>query len=145
MAQGPRVFFDASALIAASASASGGSAFVATLCTRGLATPLVTRLVLWEAERNLRAKFAASALLELYRLLGALEPEVVPAPTPGAVRLAGAIVSSKDAHVLAGARAGKATHLLTLDRRHFLGPKTREAILPIIVCTPGEFLRASLP
>jgi predicted nucleic acid-binding protein len=59
--------------------------------------------------------------------------------------LASAVVPSKDAHVLASARAGKATHLLTLDRRHFLGTKTQEAILPIIVCTPGEFLRANLP
>lgn len=145
MAQAPRVFFDASALIAASASASGGSALAAKVCTRGLATPLVTRLVLWEAERNLRAKFAASALLEFYRLLGELEPQVVPDPSPAALRSASAVVPSKDAHVLAGARAGRATHLLTLDRRHFLGTKTREAILPIIVCTPGELLRAILP
>lgn len=145
MAERPRVFFDASALIAACASPSGGSALVASVCKGGLATPLVSRQVLWEAERNLRAKFPATALLEFYRLLGGLEPEVVPDLTPAALRKARAVVPSKDAHVLAGARAGNATHLLTLDRRHFLGVKTREAILPIIVCTPGEFLRAILP
>ena len=145
MAEGLRVFFDASALITAGASPSGGSALVASVCKSGLATPLVSRLVLWEAERNLRGKFPATALLEFYRLMGELEPQVVPDPTPAAIRKASAVVPAKDAHVLAGARAGKATHLLTLDRRHFLGTKTREAILPIIVCTPGEFLRAILP
>jgi predicted nucleic acid-binding protein len=141
MAQTPRVFLDASVLIAAAASPSGGSALVAGVCKAGLATPLVSRLVLWEAERNLRSKFPANALLEFYRLLGELEPQVVPDPTPAAIRKASAVIPAKDAHVLAGARLGKATHLLTLDRRHLLGPKTREAILPIVVCTPGEFLR----
>lgn len=139
-----RVFFDASTLIAAGASPSGGSALVATACMGGLAKALVTRLVLWEAERNLLGKFPASALLEFYRLLGELEPQVVADPTRAALRRAGAVVPAKDAHVLAGARAGKATHLLTLDRRHFLGARTREAILPIIVCTPGEFLKTVL-
>lgn len=118
---------------------------VARVCTRGLATPLVTKLVLWEAERNLQGKFPESALLEFYRLVGGLEPQVVPDPTAAALRKASTVVPSKDAHVLAGARASRATHLLTLDRRHFLGTKTRESILPIIVCTPGEFLRATLP
>lgn len=144
MAEVPRVFFDASALIAAAASPSGGSALVASVCKLGLGTPLVSRLVLREAERNLRGKFPATALLGFYKLLGDIEPRVVPDPTPAALRKATAVVPAKDAHVLAGARAGKATHLLTLDRRHFLGAKTREAILPIIVCTPGEFLRAIL-
>ena len=142
MADVPRVFFDASVLIAAGASASGGSALAAKVCTRGLARALVRTPVLWEAERNLRAKFPPSALLEFYTLLGELEPQVVRDPYPAEIRRASAVVPSKDAHVLAGARAGKATHLLTLDRRHFLGTKTRGAILPIIVCTPGEFLMA---
>jgi len=137
-----RVFFDASVLIAAGASPSGGSALAAEVCVRGLAKALVTRLVLWEAERNLHAKFPASALVEFYNLVGQLNPEVVPNPSPAEIHAAGKVVAAKDAHVLAGARAGNATHLLTLDRSHFLGKKTHAAILPIVVCTPGEFLRS---
>ena len=45
-----------------------------------------------------------------------------------------------DAGALTATCAGKATHLLTLDPKHFLGPKTREANLPIAACTPREFL-----
>jgi len=67
MAEAPRVFLGASAFIAAGASPSGGSALVAGVCKSGLATPLVFRLVLWEAERNLRDKFQANALLEKCR------------------------------------------------------------------------------
>ncbi|MCX6071562.1 MAG: PIN domain-containing protein [Chloroflexi bacterium] len=140
MAETPRLFFDANVLLAASVSAPGGSALAVRVCIRGLAKAQVTRQVLWEAERNLQVKFPPSALLEFYTLLGELEPRVVPDPSPAEIRSASAVVHPKDAHVLAGARAGKASHLLTLDRRHFLSAKTRVAILPIVVCTPGEFL-----
>ena len=140
MAAVPRVFFDASVLIAAGASSSGGSAMAVQVCRRGLARGLVTRLVLWEAERNLHASFPPSALLAFYTLLGQLDPEVVPDPPEAEIRAAARVVAGKDAHVLAGARAGRATHLLTLDRKHFLGKSVRAAILPLVVCTPGEFL-----
>jgi len=110
------------------------------VCRRGLARALVTRLVLWEAERNLHASFPPSALLAFYTLLGQLDPEVVPDPPEAEIRAAARIVAAKDAHALAGARAASATHLLTLDRKHFLGKSVRAAILPLVVCTPGEFL-----
>jgi predicted nucleic acid-binding protein len=137
----PRVFFDASVLIAAGASSSGGSAMAVQVCRRVLARGLVTRLVLWEAERNLQASFPPSALLAFYTLIGQLNSDVIPNPTEAEIQSATSIVAAKDAHVLAGARAGRATHLLTLDRKHFLGKSVRAAILPLVVCTPGEFLK----
>lgn len=140
----PRAFFDASVLIAAGASHTGGSALAAQACSHGLAKALVTRVVLWEAERNLHAKFPASALAAFYNLVGQLNPEVVPNPSATEMEAAGKVVPAKDAHVLAGARAGEATHLLTLDRKHFLGKNTRASILPIVACTPGEFLESLL-
>ena len=142
MAAVSRVFFDASVLIAAGASQSGASALAVEVCKYGLAKALVTRFVLWEAERNLHAKFPTSALVEFYNLVGQLNPEVVSNPSRAEIRAASEVIAAKDAHVLAGARAGKATHLLTLDRKHFLGENTREAILPIVVFTPGEYLRS---
>jgi len=138
----PRVFFDASVLIAAGASSSGGSAMAVQVCRRGLARGLVTRIVLWEAERNLHASFPPSALLAFYTLLGQLDLDVILNPTEAGLQSATSNVAAKDAHVLAGARAGRATHLLTLDRKHFLGKNVRAAILPLVVCTPGEFLES---
>ena len=142
MAAVPRVFFDASVLIAAGASSSGGSAMAVQVCRRGLARGLVTRIVLWEAERNLHASFPPSALLAFYTLLGQLDLDVILNPTEAGLQSATSNVAAKDAHVLAGARAGRATHLLTLDRKHFLGKNVRAAILPLVVCTPGEFLES---
>ena len=144
MAHDLRVFLDASALIAAGASPLGGSALVAQVCARGLTQALVTRRVLLEAERNLDAKFPPTALLEFYNLLGRLNPQIVPPPAPAEVQAATLIVPSEDAHVLAATRTGRATHLLTSDRSHFLGQAAREAILPIVIRTPGGFLSACL-
>lgn len=47
------VFFDASCLIAAAGSPSGGSGFLLSLCRRGLLGAAVSQPVLLEAERNI--------------------------------------------------------------------------------------------
>jgi hypothetical protein len=104
----------------------------------------MTRFVLLEAERNLHTQFPPSAPVDFYNLIGGLNPEVIRHPSPADMEAAAMLVAPKDAHVLAGARAGQATHLLTLDRKHFLGNHTRAAILPIVVCSPAEFLSALL-
>jgi predicted nucleic acid-binding protein len=82
------------------------------------------------------------SLLRYYQLIADLDLEIIPTPASEDLGAAGEVVADKDAHVLAGARLGKATHLITLDRRHFLRNKQREGILPIISCTPGEYLEA---
>jgi len=140
----PRLFLDASVLIAAAGSAEGGSALVLEICRAKLATPLLTRLVLREAERNIQGKPDRNALLRFYRLIADLEPELLPIPSAADLEAASQVVSAKDAHVLAGARGGAATHLITLDRKHLLQEHQRAGMLPIVACTPGEFLQGFL-
>jgi predicted nucleic acid-binding protein len=140
----PRLFLDASVLIAAAGSAGGGSALVLEVGRAKLAAPLLTRMILREAERNVQGKLDREALLRFYRLIAELEPELLPIPRAEELGTASQVVEARDAHVLAGARAGAATHLITLDRRHFLQGNQRQAILPIVACTPGEFLQGFL-
>lgn len=144
MAAIPRIFLDASVLIAAAASHEGASALVLEVCKRGKATPLVTRLVLREAERNIQAKLDDLALLNFYNLLAEMDPEIVPSTNSEEMREASRVVAEKDAHVLAGARKSEASHLITLDRKHFLSDEVKQAMEPIIACTPGEFLQILL-
>jgi predicted nucleic acid-binding protein len=140
----PRLFLDANVLIAAAGSAEGGSAVVLEICRVKLAIPVLTRLILREAERNIQGKLDRSALLRFYRLIADLEPDLIPIASTEDLASASQVVSPKDAHVLAGARAGAATHLITLDRKHFLQEDQRAGMLPIVACTPGEFLREFL-
>jgi predicted nucleic acid-binding protein len=140
MAAVSRLFLDASVWIAAAGSPNGGSALLVAYCKEREIPLLVTRLVLREAERNIQQKLEESALLRFYQLIGQLAVELVPAPTEQEINLAAEVVPAKDAHVLAGARTGKATHLISLDRKHFLREQQKDAMRPIIACTPGEFL-----
>jgi len=50
------LFFDASCLIAAAGSLSGGSGFLLALCQRGLLRGAISQPVLLETERNLLKK-----------------------------------------------------------------------------------------
>lgn len=144
MGSKPRLFFDSSTLIAAAGSSDGGSSLVVELCAQEKAVALVTRLVLREAERNIKDKMAEQALVRFYELLGNLDPEVVPLPSPEALDRAAEVVANKDAHVVGGAREGNASHLITLDHKHLLPRRVQLALRPIIVCTPGDYLQALL-
>jgi hypothetical protein len=62
----PRVFLDASVLIAAAASRKGASSVVLAICGRGLLQALATQQVLREAERNIELKLGDDALLRFY-------------------------------------------------------------------------------
>jgi len=129
-------------MVAAAGSPDGGSALLLEICQAKNIPVLVTRLVLREAERNVKLKLGETALLRFYKIIADLDPEVVQIPIDEDLAAASAVVALKDAHVLAGARNGRVTHLVTLDRKHFLGNDRRKAILPIVACTPGELLRS---
>lgn len=141
MAAAPRLFLDASMLIAAARSAQGGSALLLDVCRASKIQLLVTRLVLREAERNIQQKFDEATLLRFYQLIVELDLQVIATPSSEDLSAAAEVVAAKDAHVLAGARTGKATHLITLDRKHFLRDRQRQGMLPIVACTPGEYIQ----
>ncbi|MDR7555349.1 MAG: PIN domain-containing protein [Armatimonadota bacterium] len=137
----PRLFLDASVLIAAAESRTGASTLVLEVCRHGQAKAMSTRLVLLEAERNIRAKLGREALLRFYREIGDLDLDLVDTPSPKEIADMSRIIHPKDAHVLAAAVKGDAEVLLTLDRAHFLSRTVLEAGLPFEIMTPGDFLR----
>lgn len=139
-----KLFIDTCVFIAASGSPQGGSSFVLELCKRGRFRAVCTRLVLLEAERNIHRKLGAEALLRFYQGLAELDPTLEALPTPEELVACEAIVGEKDAHVLAAALKSGAAFLLTLDRRHFMTEKVRDAHLDLDVMTPGNFLRKLL-
>jgi len=139
-----KLFIDACVFIAASGSPQGGSSSVLELCKRDRFRAVCTRLVLLEAERNIHRKLGAEALLRFYQGLAELDPTLEALPPPEELAACEAIVGEKDAHVLAAALKSGAAFLLTLDRRHFMTEKVRNAYLDLDVMTPGDFLRKLL-
>lgn len=138
------MFLDASVLVAAARSPSGGSALTLEVCQGLTFRAAITSTVLLEARVNIAAKFGEEELVRYYRQLAALRPEMVRAPLEAQIRECARLTSKKDAHVLAAALACKAGWLVTLDRKHLLTPLVLSAGLPLLAGTPGDFLRALL-
>ena len=135
------VFLDASVLVAASRSLSGGSAVAMGVCRGRRFRAALTARVLLEARVNIAEKFGETELLNFYRQIAALDPEMAPPPSREHLSECVPLTTEKDAHVLAAALACKAGYLLTLDRRHLLTPSVQSAGLPLEVMTPGDFLK----
>lgn len=134
------VFLDANVLFAAVASPTGGSATVLELCRRRVVQGVVSRLVLREAERNIRKKLPSAALKSFHRTLQAIPFRVVPPPSEGEVLTYQSAVPEKDAPVLAAAIASKAVFLVTLDRKAFMTEKVRSSKFQIRAVVPGEVI-----
>lgn len=142
IARGTALFFDASCLIAAAGSPTGGSGCLLSVCTRGFLQAVSSHPVLLEAERNILEKRTV-AVLRSYREQIATTPiKLVSVPPASVVRRYHAEVE-EDAHVVAAAIAAGVEFLLTLDRpliRRVEGAKYR-----ITAMTPGEFIETVLP
>ena len=135
------VFLDASVLVAASRSPSGGSASAMGACQESPYRAALSSTVLQEARVNIAEKFEETELLRFYRQLAALDPRMVGHPSREQLDQCASLTGEKDAHVLAAALGSGAAFLLTLDRRHLLTPTVEAAGLPVRVMTPGDFLR----
>lgn len=141
MRAAPRLFIDANVFIAAAGSDTGASALVLALCRHGYAKAVTSRLVLLEADRNIRGKLGEDVLLRFYQEIAGLDLDLVEAATPEEIAVQSRIIDHKDAHVLAAALKGGVEVLLTLDRKHFLSPSVLQADLPFQIMTPADFLR----
>ena len=140
----PRLFIDASVWIAAAGSSSGGSGRLLSLCMAGYASAVCSRLVLREAERNIRTKLPSDSLLSFFQTIGKLKLALVNPPSESEVMRMSQIIDPRDAHVLASALAARVDALLTLDRKHFFTQALLQAGLPFKIMTPGDFIRTML-
>ena len=144
-AEGKRiVFLDASVLVAAAGSPSGGSALVIEVCGGQRFAAACSQRVLSEAQINIRGKLPAEAMVRFYQFLAALSPALVPPATAVEEAKYAAWVAPKDAHVIAAAVQSGAAFLLSLDRKHLVNDEVRSAGLPLQVLTPGEFIQQIL-
>jgi putative PIN family toxin of toxin-antitoxin system len=135
-----KVFIDTNVLIAGVHSVTGASATILDLCEARVLQMVVSQQVLIEADRNFTAKFPQ--LVGRFRqFMHNLAPLMVEDPTPDSVEKAAIIVDRKDASILAAAQNANVDFLITLDKKHFLNPKTRQKIM-LKVVSPIEFLQS---
>jgi predicted nucleic acid-binding protein len=134
------LFFDASCLIAAAGSPTGGSGFLLSLRAKRYLRAAVSSFVLTEADRNIRARMIAGAW-DSYQVLLTSIPFVlasVPTPLPHLPP-----VNPKDIHVASAASTVATAYLLTLDKG--LLAEANQAVLAFPTLTPGDFIKTILP
>lgn len=135
-----KVFLDTSALLAGIISPTGAAHEVLRLCEAGVIEPVMSRQVLVEADRNLRAKLPV-LVPDFQDFLRHLAPTIVEDPPAQAVERAAHIIHDKDAPILAAAMEASVDYLVTWNTRHFGKAAVRiYARMPLV--TPGEFLTA---
>ncbi len=108
-----RPFLDANVLFTAAYNPHGLARLLFDLEKRKALFLLASRLAIEEARINLEIKKPA-ALADLAKLIGSLHLSQLPARPPLDLDL-----PPKDLKIFSAAVAGKATHLLTGDKKHF--------------------------
>lgn len=138
--EAPRLFLDASVLIAGIASRKGASYAILVLGELGLLRLIVTPYVLAETERNLMKKLP-EALGRYRQLQNEINWEVTANPSRESVEYWAAFIRRKDAPVLAAAVAAKPSRLITLDVNDFLRSLEVSQQSGLRIVTPGDLLR----
>lgn len=134
------VFFDASCLIAAAGSPTGGSGFLLSLCAKRYLQAAVSAYVLTEASRNIQVRMKTEVWANYQMLLHSVPFVIAPVPAPLPIL---PLVNAKDVHVVAAAAAVATSYLLTLDKG--LLAQAHLAGLTFPTLTPGDFIKTVLP
>lgn len=127
-------FIDASVILAALGSQSGGSAWVLKLIRKRKLKAVTSQAVVEEVFNNIHKIGVSEAKTAQFILTSQIK--LVPAPESVDVERYFGRVADKDAHVIASAVKSGAETIITLDKKHLLSAK----IKGLEIITPGEFL-----
>ena len=136
-----RVFFDASVIIAALLSPSGGSSqllkYIKLAKIVGITSQTVIEEIV-EEDKFIRIK-KSKREIEQFVVDSRL---IVRKPiTTGEIEPYQGLVEIEDAHLIAGANLTRCQYLVTLDKKHLLRPDVQKRFLPLKIVSPGELLR----
>jgi predicted nucleic acid-binding protein len=137
------LFFDASCLIAAAGSQTGGSAFLLSICERRFLRAAVSQIVLIEAERNILDKMTTRAFIDYRERVAGMLMLVAPVPSEGERQQFRGAVGEKDDHVLASCVLMGVEFLISLDKK--LVDRVNAHDSPLRAFTPGDFIKSVLP
>lgn len=132
-----KIYLDASVIIAALLSPTGGSAKIIELSGLGIFVAITSQTVIEEVEAHslkikkerieIRKFITHSRVLVREKLLLS-EIEMIEK------------IDVEDAHLIAGAKLTGCNFLVTLDKKHLLKTEIKEYFKPLKIVTPGELL-----
>ena len=135
-----RVFFDASVIIAALLSPSGGSSqllkYIKLSKIMGITSQTVIEEIL-EEDKFIRIK---KSQREIEQLVADSRLIVRKSITKGEIAPYQGLADIEDAHLIAGAKLTRCRYLVTLDKKHLLRPDIQKKFLPLKIVSPGQLL-----
>lgn len=136
-----RVFLDANVYVAGFVSPKGGSGFILDLVRHKKIRLLANRVVLREADRNLRSKASPKVVKAFRRFLNETKIEFLPPLEETTLSRFEALIHPKDTVILGAALQAQVDFLVTLDRRHFLTAQVLAEQGKTRILTPGDFIQ----
>ena|SRR6266576_4074319 len=135
-----RVYFDASIIIAALLSPTGGSAQLFRFIKLGIITGITSQTAIEEVLEEDKPKRIKRSMEEIEQFIAESGLIVREAITEEEIEPYQDQVDREDAHLIAGTKLTKCTHLVTLDKKHLLRPDIQEKFLPLRIVSPKEVL-----
>lgn len=138
-----RVFFDASVIIAAMFSPTGGSALLLQYIKAGKIIGIASQTVIEEVTEEDKVKKFKKSKKELEQFItqsGLMVREYI---KPEDIAPYRNLIDVEDAHLIAGATLTQCTHLVTLDKKHLLRAEIQKRFLPLRIVSPKELLRSN--
>ena len=135
-----RVFFDASVIIAALLSPSGGSAQLLKYIQLGKIAGITSQTVIEEILEEDKFKKIKKSQREIEQFIAKSNLIIRELITMDEITPYQHQVDIEDAHLIAGANLTRCRHLVTLDKKHLLRPDIQKKFLPLKIVSPGQLL-----
>lgn len=135
-----RVYFDASIIITAIISSTGGSAQLFKLIKLGLIKGITSHTVVQEVLEEDKPKKIKKSRQEIEEFIAQSKLIVRKMVTVNEITPYRDLVDVKDAHIIAGANLTKCEYLVTLDKKHLLRSYIKEKFLPLLIVSPKKLL-----
>lgn len=134
------VYFDASVIIAALLSKTGGSTLLIEYIKQGRIIGITSQTAIdeiLEEEVRQRIKKSKEEIEHFVAQSGLVVRERI---TVSEIAQYKPLIAAEDAHLVAGATLTKCTYLVSLDKKHLLREDIKKKFLPLRIVSPGELL-----
>ncbi len=133
-----RIYFDASVIIAAMLSPTGGSAKLIQFVKLGAVFGITSQTAIAEIEEHaFKIGKTTSKIRQFIQDSGIIVREKInkaeEEPYQG-------LVEKEDIHIVAGAKLTKCDYLVTLDKKHLLKDEVKKLAKPLRIVNPKEYL-----
>lgn len=135
-----RVFFDASVIIAALLSPSGGSSILINYARQKLLIGITSQTVIEEIIEEDKFEKIQKTKEEIEKFIAESQLLVRKALNPTEIDQYEGQIDLEDAHLIAGAKLTSCEYLVSLDKKHLLRADIKKKFLPLKIVSPKELL-----